>query len=136
MRQRKTKCLTQSRPAPAEWTGARSASRVHNPGDMQRRTFVQAAVAGAAGALAPKLLGQAVKAAPKKMVGIQIAMASFAKPDYEKVLDLLQDKACVNTLFVKTLDYPGRADQSRYRGGNSTMMHAQYYLDYAHDWRC
>src|ERR1035441_3987574 len=94
--------------------------------DMKRRTFVQAAVAGA---LAPQVFGQAAKPAPKKMVGIQIGMASFAKPDYEKVLDLLQDKACVNTLFVKTLDYPGRADQSRFRGGNSTLMHAQYYKD-------
>ena len=95
--------------------------------DMQRRTFVQVTVAGAAGALAPQILGQPAKSAPKKMVGIQIAMASFAQPDYEKVLDLLQDKACVNTLFVKTLDYPGKANQSRYQGGNSTMMHRQYY---------
>src|SRR5208283_5416044 len=97
--------------------------------DMKRRTFVQATVAGAAGALAPQLLAQGAKPGPKKMVGIQIPMASFAKPDYEQVLDLLQDKACVNTLFVKTLDYPGRANESRFHGGNFTMMHAQYYKD-------
>src|SRR5215472_3634957 len=97
--------------------------------EMNRRTFVQSTVAGAASALAPQLLGQAAGLAPKKMVGIQIPMASFASPDYEKVLDLLQDKACVNSLFVKTLDYPGGAGQSRYRGGNYTAMHTQYYKD-------
>lgn len=48
--------------------------------DMKRRTFVQAAVARA---LAPPLLAQAAKPAAKKMVGIQIPMASFATPDYE-----------------------------------------------------
>ena len=97
--------------------------------EMKRRIFVQATIAGAAGAMAPQLLSQAAKPAPKKMVGIQIGTGSFAKPDYEKVLDLLQEKACVNTLFVRTLDYPGRANESRYRGGNSTLMHAQYYKD-------
>jgi len=97
--------------------------------DMNRRIFVQTTIAGAAGALAPQLLGQAAKPAPKKMVGIQIEPGAFAKPDYEKVLDLLQEKACVNTLFVRTLDYLGGANESRYRGGNSTLMHAQYYKD-------
>ena len=95
--------------------------------DIKRRSFVQAAITGTAGALAPQLLGQDSKPAAKKMVGIQIGMASLARPDYEKVLDVLREKACVNTLFVKTLDYPGRAGQSRYQGGNSTMMHAEYY---------
>ncbi|HWB83950.1 MAG TPA: hypothetical protein VG675_07400 [Bryobacteraceae bacterium] len=96
---------------------------------MKRRTFVKTAAVGAAGALAPQLLGQAAKSAPKKMVGIQIGLEVFANADYEKVLDLLQDKACVNTLFAKTMVYPGRGTDSRYRGGNSTVMHAQYYKD-------
>jgi len=93
---------------------------------IDRRTFVQSAVAGA---LAPALKGQAAKPAPKKMVGIQIDISVLATPDHEKVLDLLQEKACVNTLFVKTMVYPGRAGQSRFHGGNSTVMHAQYYKD-------
>jgi hypothetical protein len=97
---------------------------------MNRRTFVGAAVAGAAGALAPALQGQGSKpSTPKKTISIKIDLRVFAPPDYERVLDILQEKACVNTLMVKTLGYPGRDKQSCFQGGNSTVMHAQYYKD-------
>lgn len=95
-----------------------------------RRNFLKTAVAGGMGTwLAPSLLGQARPAPTRKMCGIQIAVSSFAPLDYEKVFDILQEKACVNTLFVKTLNYPGKKGQSRYTAGNYTKMHAQYYKD-------
>src|ERR1019366_8902565 len=98
--------------------------------EMNRRTFVGAAVAGAVGALAPALQGQGSQPSPpKKTVSIKIDIRVFAPPDYERVLDILQEKACVNTLMVKTLGYPGRDNQSCFQGGNSTVMHPQYYKD-------
>jgi hypothetical protein len=61
--------------------------------DMKRRTFVQATVAGAAGA----------------MVGIQIGMGSFGQPDYEKVLDLAPGPAWPDQWRRSTAPrYPGR----------------------------
>jgi hypothetical protein len=97
--------------------------------EMNRRGFVGAAVAGAVGALAPALQGQGTKPTPKKTVSIKIDIKVFAPPDYERVLDILQERAGVNALMVKTMGFPGQGTQSCFHGGNSTVMHAQYYKD-------
>lgn len=95
--------------------------------NMLRRNFLQRAALGSAGAISAGLPAAAAKSESRKMVGIQIGAECFAPPDYERVLDILQNRGGVNTLFVKTMTYPGRNGLSRFHGGNVTKMHAQYY---------
>jgi hypothetical protein len=100
---------------------------------MQRRNFLSSSLA----ALAP--------AAPaKKMIGIQVGAVSFVDEGVEPVLDNVQQRAHVNTLFIATFTYgrgiagrqvPGQPlpDHGKqeydlnYHGGNYTVIHPQYY---------
>ena len=100
---------------------------------MNRREFVKGAAA---------LLQAAVP--PKRMIGIQIGAVSFLDEGTEKVLDILEDRGAVNTLFVAVFTYgrgiagrqvPGQPlpDHGKqeydlnFYGGNFTTPHAQYY---------
>src|SRR5690348_17146685 len=111
---------------------------------MKRRDFVQNAVAGALVSAA-----QSGHAAPatSKMVGIQVGAVSFVDEGVEKVLDIFQESASVNTLFVATFTYgrgiagrqvPGQPlpdhgkqeyDTGTFKGGSYTRIHPQYYRD-------
>ena len=90
---------------------------------------------------APKI--DKIKAA--KIIGIQIGAESFMDEGVEQVLDILQEKGAVNTLYVSTFTYdrgiggrPGRdfpdhgiqePDTNRYHGGNYATPHAEFYKD-------
>src|SRR5205085_6335844 len=102
---------------------------------MLRRSFLQSALAGA--------LAQAAR--ERKMIGIQVGAVSFVDEGVEKVLDLFQQRASINTLFVATFTYgrgiagrqvPGQPlpdhgkqeyDTATFRGGNFATPHPQYY---------
>lgn len=107
---------------------------------IERRSFLKAsagiAAAGAAGGAAPQQ--------PAKTVGIQVGAVSFLDEGVEPVLDILQQKGRVNTLFVATFTYgrgiagrqvPGQPlpDHGRqeydtgFRGGCFTRMRPEFY---------
>ncbi|HLJ45329.1 MAG TPA: hypothetical protein VKU01_04945 [Bryobacteraceae bacterium] len=105
---------------------------------MERRDFLKGALAAAA--------AQTASAAPsRKMIGIQVGAVSFVDEGTEKVLDIFQEKAGINTLFVATFTYgrgiagrqvPGQPlpdhgkqeyDTGTFRGGSFTKIHPQYY---------
>ena len=112
--------------------------------DLNRRKFLKI-TAGAGAALAMPTLGQtAVAAAPSKMIGIQAGAVSFVDEGTERVLDVLQERACVNTLFLAVFTYgrgiagrqiPGQPlpDHGKqeydlnYPGGNFATPHPRYY---------
>ena len=111
--------------------------------DIDRRVFLTAVGAGGA-ALAAGQTPEAPKTKPNHVIGIQIGAISFLDEGTEKVLDILQEKACVNTLFLATFTYgngitsrmiPGHPfpdhgvqeyDKTFY-GGNYATPHPQYY---------
>jgi len=108
---------------------------------MNRRDFLQGAVAGA------MVSASAAAASPAKTIGIQVGAVSFVDEGVDRVLDIFQEKAAVNTLFVATFTYgrgiagrqvPGQPlpdhgkqeyDTDTFRGGSYTRVHSQYYKD-------
>lgn len=103
---------------------------------MNRRDFLAAAATPLGGALA----------APKtdKMIGIQVGAVSFADEGTDKVLDILEERAHVNTLFLAVFTYgrgiagrqvPGQPlpDHGRqeydtdFHGGNYATPHPEFY---------
>jgi hypothetical protein len=110
-----------------------------------RREFIQAGVAGAAAASTART---GTAAAGPKMIGIQVGAVSFVDEGTERVLDILQERAAVNTLFLATFTYgrgiagrqvPGQPlpDHGKqeydldFHGGNCGAVRAQYYKDTA-----
>src|SRR5271154_6242290 len=109
--------------------------------DVNRREFLKI-TAGAGAALAMPSSGRT--AVPSKMIGIQVGAVSFVDEGTEKVLDVLQERACVNTLFLAVFTYgrgiagrqiPGQPlpDHGKqeydlnFHGGNFATPHPQYY---------
>ncbi len=107
---------------------------------QNRRDFLRAGVAGVAAAG----IARPAPAAAGKMIGIQIGAVSFVDEGTEKVLDILQERAAINTLFLATFTYgrgiagrqvPGQPlpDHGKqeydldFRGGNYGIVNAQYY---------
>lgn len=67
-----------------------------------------------------------------RTIGIQIGVGPLAQPDFERVLDLLQERASVNTLFVFIFTYVrawSGLEASRFHGGNYARVHPRYYRD-------
>ena len=113
--------------------------------DVNRREFMKIA-AGAGAAVAMPTLGHAAPGSSSKMIGIQVGAISFVDEGTEQVLDTLQERACVNTLFLAVFTY-GRGIAGRqipgypfpdhgkqvydlnYHGGNFATPHPQYYRD-------
>src|SRR5882757_7360439 len=75
--------------------------------EIDRRDFVKAVTYGAAAltttASAQTVAPQVLKAQP--VIGIQIGSISFLDEGTEKVLDILQERGAVNTLFIATFTY-------------------------------
>jgi len=111
--------------------------------DVNRREFIKV-TAGASAALAMPTLGNAAVSSSSKMIGIQVGAVSFADEGTEKVLDVLRERASVNTLFLAVFTYgrgiagrqiPGQPlpDHGKqeydlnYHGGNFATPHPQYY---------
>jgi hypothetical protein len=109
--------------------------------DVNRRDFMKI-VAGAGAALAMPGIGHA--AVSSKMIGIQVGAVSFVDEGTEKVLDVLQERGGVNTLFLAVFTYgrgiagrqiPGQPlpDHGKqeydlnFHGGNFATPHPQYY---------
>jgi len=106
---------------------------------MNRRSFLGSAVAGA--------LASAAAPPAAKMIGIQVGAVSFVDEGVEKVLDVFQKEASVNTLFIATFTFgrgiagrqvPGQPlpdhgrqeyDTATFKGGSYTRVHAQYYTE-------
>ena len=103
---------------------------------FDRRQFLKTATLG------PALMQAAVPT--KKMVGIQIGAVSFIDEGTEKVLDILQERGAVNTLFLAVFTYgrgiagrqvPGQPlpDHGKqeydvnFHGGNFATPHPQFY---------
>src|SRR5690348_9239855 len=104
---------------------------------FDRRRFLKGAAA------AMPMLAQPA-APPKKMIGIQVGAVSFVDEGTEKVLDVLQERAAVNTLFLAVFTYgrgiagrqvPGQPlpDHGKqeydlnFYGGNFATPHPQFY---------
>jgi hypothetical protein len=109
--------------------------------DVNRREFLKIA-AGAGAALSMPAPGHT--AVSSKMIGIQVGAVSFVDEGTEKVLDTLQDRACVNTLFLAVFTYgrgiagrqiPGQPlpDHGKqeydlnFHGGNFATPHPEFY---------
>src|SRR5579864_3680687 len=104
---------------------------------IDRRNFIKTSGAASAAALA-------AAQQPRKMIGIQVGAISFLDEGVEKVLDIFQDRASVNTLFLAVFTYgrgiagrqvPGQPlpDHGKqeydlnFHGGNFATPHPQFY---------
>src|SRR5947209_3048699 len=117
---------------------------------MGRRDFLQTtATAGAALAFMPEVAEQvatgAEKAPIQKMIGLQLGAVSFFDEGVSQVLDILQERGAVNTIFLTTFTYgrglagrqvPGQpfpdhgkqeSDEIFFHGGNYAMPHPEFY---------
>jgi hypothetical protein len=108
--------------------------------DYTRREFLKTT---AAAALIPAV-ARAATAAPERMVGIQVGAVSFLDEGTERVLDIVQERGAVNTLFVASFSH-GRGTGGRqvrrealpdhgrqeydpdFHGGNFATPHPEYY---------
>ncbi|RPJ54629.1 MAG: hypothetical protein EHM23_28530 [Acidobacteria bacterium] len=112
---------------------------------MDRGSFLQGAARAAA---KPKLAdtGETPAKPSEKMAGIQIGAISFLDEGVDEVLDIVQERASANALFLATfsfsngtagrqvqgLPFPGHGKQeydTNLRGGNFARVHLQYYRD-------
>jgi len=120
-------------------------------GNLKRRDFIKAVAGGvAAGTLTG---GNPLMAEPfdaqnqkkKKTVGIQVGAVSFVDEGVEQVLDVFQERAHVNTLFLAVFTYgrgiagrqvPGHPlpdhgkqeyDTNQFHGGNYATPHPRFY---------
>jgi hypothetical protein len=109
--------------------------------DVNRREFMKIAAGAGAVAAMPAIGHTAVSS---KMIGIQVGAVSFVDEGTEKVLDILQERGGVNTLFLAVFTYgrgiagrqiPGQPlpDHGKqeydlnFHGGNFATPHPQYY---------
>src|SRR5271169_2329725 len=97
--------------------------------NLDRRRFLQSAVGAGVSLAASRSAGAAT---PAKMIGIQAGAVSFVDEGTEKVLDILQERAAVNTLFLATFAY-GRGIAGRQIKGFPIPDHgAREYDDHFH----
>ena len=108
---------------------------------MNRRRFLQSGVSVAAAAAMPRLWA----AASDKMIGIQIGAISFVDEGVNQVLDILQERGSVNTLFLSAFTYDlgtggrqvpsrplpdhGKQEYDKFHGGNYATPHPEFYGD-------
>jgi hypothetical protein len=113
---------------------------------ISRRDFVKnsaALAAVAAAGLGP--LRAAEPPAPRKMIGVQVGSVSFVDEGFGKVLDILQERAAADTIFLTTFTYgrglagrqiPGypfpdhgaqESDAGSFHGGNYATPHPEFY---------
>lgn len=132
-----------------EINGENSSSK---PVDNSRREFIKntakltaLATAGPLVGISPFSVPQTPKAAADMMHGIQIGAVSFVDEGVDKVLDIVQQRGAINTLFLTTFTHgrglagrqmpgepfpdhgPKESDEKTFHGGNYSMPHAQYY---------
>jgi hypothetical protein len=93
--------------------------------NLDRRQFLQTAGALAA---APLITAAATTESQKKMIGMQIGSVSFLDEGTEKVLDILQERGAVNTLFLAVFTY-GRGIAGRQVPGHPLPDHGKQEYD-------
>ena len=116
---------------------------------LSRREFLNQTAAGVAAAtVAGSALGSSIGHAAEssaKMIGIQVGSISFVDEGVEQVLELLQQRGAVNTVFLTTFTYgrglggrqvPGQpfpdhgkqeSDERIFHGGNYAAPHPEFY---------
>ncbi len=114
-----------------------------------RREFIKSSAATAALAAGTRFSGLSIVAADNaavaKTIGIQVGAVSFVDEGVGKVLDILQERGAVNTVFLTTFTYgrglagrqiPGQpfpdhgsqeSDEKTFHGGNYAMPHPEFY---------
>ena len=96
--------------------------------NLTRREFLKTtSTAVAATALAPAML-HADETVPPKMIGIQVGAVSFLDEGTEQVLDVLQERGAVNTLFLAAFTY-GRGIGGRQLPGQPLPDHGKQEYD-------
>ncbi len=125
-------------------------STPERPG-MTRRSAVKQGAAGAAALLttasAPAEANDAPASGRTKSIGIQVGSVSFVDEGIEPVLDVLQERGRVDTVYLTTFTYgrglagrqvPGqpfpdhgvqKSDEGSFHGGNYARPHARFYRD-------
>jgi len=93
--------------------------------DVNRREFLKI-TAGAGAALAVPMPTRAADSS--KMVGIQVGAVSFVDEGTEQVLDVLQNRGGVNTLFLAVFTY-GRGIAGRQIPGQPLPDHGKQEYD-------
>src|SRR5437660_2846207 len=120
---------------------------------LTRRQFLNQITAGVAaatvgGSALATSIARAVESS-EKIIGIQVGSISFVDEGIEQVLDLLKQRAAVNTVFLTTFTYgrglggrqiPGQpfpdhgkqeSDEQIFRGGNYATPHPEFYQNTA-----
>jgi hypothetical protein len=120
-----------------------------SPG-LTRRNFLKSTVtAGVAAAVAPTVVAQPGQSEEKKptpkTIGVQVGAVSFVDEGTTQVLDILQERGAVNTIFLTTFTYgrglagrqiPGHpfpdhgrqeSDEKTFHGGNYATPHSEFY---------
>jgi len=114
--------------------------------DPNRRQFIRTTAAAALStAVVPAVLRGAETSPAPKSIGMQIGAVSFVDEGVEPVLDFLQNKGAINTLFLTTFTYgrglsgrqvPGQpfpdhgkqeSDEKTFHGGNYALPHPEFY---------
>jgi hypothetical protein len=119
---------------------------------VPRREFLTAGAGlAAAVAVSPAPLASMLQAAEpppaRKSIGIQMGAVSFVDEGVEPVLDLLEQRSAVNTIYLTTFTYgrglagrqiPGQpfpdhgaqeSDEKTFHGGNYATPHPEFYRD-------
>jgi hypothetical protein len=114
---------------------------------LSRRNFLKAC--GGIAAAGPFAIGLQFRAAQspaaRKTIGIQVGAVSFVDEGTEKVLDILQERGAVDTIYLTTFTYgrglagrqiPGQpfpdhgaqeSDEKTFHGGNYATPHPEFY---------
>jgi hypothetical protein len=120
--------------------------------NRSRREFLKRSAAlgvlAATGPLASaRPLWAAEQPATRRSIGIQVGAISFVDEGTEQVLDLLQERGAIDTIYLTTFTYgrglagrqiPGypfpdhgvqESDEKTFRGGNYATPHPEFYRD-------
>src|SRR5438874_6363129 len=121
----------------------------YSSNQISRREFLNQTTGGiaASAVVGPALLSCGASAAEslKQTIGIQVGSVSFVDEGTEQVLDTLQERGAVNTIFLTTFTYgrglggrqiPGQpfpdhgrqqSDGMMFHGGNYAIPHPEFY---------
>ena len=120
---------------------------------LPRRDFLKAGAASLTAVVTggPSPFASALQAAgppaSRKSIGIQVGAVSFVDEGTDKVIDLLQDRGGIDTIYLTTFTYgrglagrqiPGHpfpdhgsqeSDEKTFHGGNYAIPHPEFYRD-------
>src|SRR4051812_39371913 len=113
---------------------------------ITRRDFIRSTAVALAASTSPAISTLAAEGArAPKMIGIQVGSTSFVDEGTEAVLDILQQRGAVNTIFLTTFTYgrglagrqiprqpfpdhgPQESDEKFFHGGNYAIPHPEFY---------